>query len=81
MLNYPAGDYNFTITGTVGAKSVKESLVITLIDPCPITLLEFNNHEEESIIPIPPVRRVLQEREFSNRPAQFFDQEYVLRDP
>ena len=39
MANYPAGPYTFTITGTVGAKSVTETFVITLVDPCPTTSL------------------------------------------
>ena len=43
MANYPAGDYTFTITGTVGAKSVTETFVMTLVDPCPTTVLTINN--------------------------------------
>ena len=43
MANYPAGDYTFTITGTVGAKSVSETFVMTLVDPCPTTVLTINN--------------------------------------
>ncbi len=39
MANYPAGAYVFTITGTVGAKSVMETFVMTLVDPCPTTTL------------------------------------------
>ena len=39
MANYPAGAYNFTIKGTVGAKSVTETFVMTLVDPCPTTTL------------------------------------------
>ena len=43
MATYPAGDYTFTITGTVGAKSVSETFVMTLVDPCPTTALTINN--------------------------------------
>ena len=43
MANYPAGGYTFTITGTVGAKSVSETFVMTLVDPCPTTVLTINN--------------------------------------
>lgn len=39
MANYPAGSYTFTITGTVGAKAVSETFVMTLVDPCPTTTL------------------------------------------
>ena len=39
MANYPTGAYTFTITGTVGAKSVTETFVMTLVDPCPGTTL------------------------------------------
>ena len=39
MANYPAGAYTFTITGTVGAKSVTKTFVMTLVDPCPSTTL------------------------------------------
>ena len=42
MANYPAGAYTFTITGTVGAKSVTETFVMTLVDPCPSTILTIN---------------------------------------
>ena len=41
MANYPAGAYTFTITGTVGAKSVIETFVMTLVDPCPTTTLSI----------------------------------------
>ena len=39
MANYPAGPYTFTITGSVGAKSVTSTFVMTIIDPCPTTTL------------------------------------------
>ena len=42
MANYPAGAYTFTIKGTVGAKSVTETFVMTLVDPCPTTTLTIN---------------------------------------
>ena len=37
MANYLPGDYVFTITGTVGAKSVTSEWTMTLVDPCPTT--------------------------------------------
>ena len=43
MANYPAGAYTFTITGTVGAKSVTSTFVMTIVDPCPTTQLTINN--------------------------------------
>ena len=43
MANYPPGAYIFTITGTVGAKSVTATFVMTLVDPCPTTALAINN--------------------------------------
>jgi len=39
MAKYPVGAYKFMITGTVGAKSVAETFVMTLVDPCPTTTL------------------------------------------
>ena len=39
MAKYPAGVYTFTIKGTVGSKSVTETFVMTLVDPCPTTTL------------------------------------------
>ena len=38
LANYPAGEYTFEITGTVGSKSAKANFVMTLIDPCPDSL-------------------------------------------
>jgi len=43
MANYPAGDYTFEITGTVGTKSATITFVMTLVDPCPTTTLTINN--------------------------------------
>ena len=42
MANYPPGEYTFTITGTVGAKSVTATFVMTLVDPCPNVALTIN---------------------------------------
>ena len=42
MANYPPGAYTFTITGTVGAKSVTATFVMTLVDPCPNVALTIN---------------------------------------
>ena len=39
MANYPAGQYTFEITGTVGNKSDTATFVMTLVDPCPTTTL------------------------------------------
>ena len=39
MAKYPVGAYKFMITGTVGAKSVTETFVMTLVDPCLTTTL------------------------------------------
>lgn len=39
MASYPAGDYTLSITGTVGNKSASTDIVVTLVDPCPNTLL------------------------------------------
>jgi hypothetical protein len=43
MANYPAGDYTFEITGTVGNKSASSTFVMTLTDPCPTTTLAIDN--------------------------------------
>lgn len=43
MANYAAGDYVFTITGTVGAKFVTSTWTMTLSDPCPTTQLTLKN--------------------------------------
>ena len=43
MANFPAGDYTFKITGTVGTKSAYITFVMTLVDPCPTTQLTINN--------------------------------------
>ena len=42
-VNYPPGEYEFTITGTVGLKSVTATFVMTLVDPCPTTQLTIHN--------------------------------------
>ena len=39
MANYLPGAYTFEITGTVGTKSTKATFVMTLVDPCPTTVL------------------------------------------
>ena len=39
MANYLPGSYTFEITGTVGTKSATATFVMTLVDPCPTTLL------------------------------------------
>ena len=39
MAKYPAGDYTFEITGTVGTKSTTANFVMKLVDPCHTTLL------------------------------------------
>ena len=41
MASYPAGVYTFTITGTVGAKSVTSTFVMTIVDPCLTTTLSI----------------------------------------
>ena len=43
MVNYLPGDYEFTITGTVGAKSVTSTWTMTLVDPCLTTQLTIKN--------------------------------------
>mgnify|MGYP000911651394 FL=1 len=42
MANYLPGSYTFEITGTVGTKSATATFVMTLVDPCPTTLLTIN---------------------------------------
>ena len=39
MANYEPGSYTFEITGTVGTKSATATFVMTLVDPCPTTVL------------------------------------------
>ena len=39
MAKYKPGSYTFQITGTVGDKSASETFVMTLVDPCPTTVL------------------------------------------
>lgn len=43
MANYLPGDYTFTITGTVGDKSVAKTFTVTFVDPCPTTVLTLNS--------------------------------------
>ena len=43
MANYLPGAYTFEITGTVGTKSATATFVMTLIDPCPTTILTITN--------------------------------------
>jgi len=39
MANYIPGTYTFEITGTVGTKSASATFEMTLVDPCPTTVL------------------------------------------
>ena len=43
MAKYPAGEYTFEITGTVGTKSDTATFVMKLVDPCPTTVLTIND--------------------------------------
>ena len=62
MANYPPGDYTFTITGTVGAKSVTASFVMKLVDPCPNVALTINKPaifvDDEYVLRDPRFERV-----------------------
>lgn len=40
---YPPGDYIFEITGTSATKSAVGTWTLTLVDPCPDTVLTFPN--------------------------------------
>ena len=42
MADYEPGDYTFEITGTVGLSSASINFVLTLVDPCPTTVLMIN---------------------------------------
>ena len=42
MANYKPGDYTFEITGTVGTKSTSSTFIMTLVNPCPTTVLMIN---------------------------------------
>ena len=39
MANYPAGTYQFLLTGTVGDKTTTASFSMVLVDPCPTATL------------------------------------------
>ena len=41
MANYQPGQYTFEITGTVGTKSASATFTMTLVDPCPTTVLSI----------------------------------------
>ena len=43
MAKYIPGSYTFEITGTVGDKSASATFVMTLVDPCPTTVLTIND--------------------------------------
>ena len=43
MAKYPPGDYTFTITATVGDKTVSKDFTVTFVDPCPTTTLTLNS--------------------------------------
>ena len=43
MANYPAGEYTFEITGSVGDKSASSTFTMKLVDPCPTTLLTIKD--------------------------------------
>ena len=43
MANYLPGSYTFSITGTVGTKSATATFVMTLVDPCPTTILTITD--------------------------------------
>ena len=41
MATYPPGEYTLQIRGSVGSNSDSASIVVTLVDPCPSTLLQI----------------------------------------
>ena len=47
MATYIPGSYTFEITGTVGNKSASATFVMTLVDPCPTTVLTINDPFED----------------------------------